>query len=176
MALRFEYDAAKAHQAILWFLHTNAGTMDLLKLVKLVFLADREHLIRYGRPIVGGVYYAMKLGPVSSETLDDLNGRSRKRSFRRVGNNVEAEREVDADFLSETDREVLEYIHKTYGHLTPLELVDTTHEFRAYRKNFTPPGERFPLPYEDIFEDLDKEAKKMLDLIRESQEAFSVLE
>ena len=68
--IRFKYDADKAGQAILWLLHRHGGSMDKLKLIKLFFYADRLHLLRYGRPIVGGHYFAMNFGPVSSELKD----------------------------------------------------------------------------------------------------------
>ena len=37
-------------------------------------MADREHLIRYGRPISFETYYAMSFGPVASTVLEFLNG------------------------------------------------------------------------------------------------------
>ena len=37
-----------------------------MKAIKLIYLADRLHLRKYGRPIIGDMYWAMKLGPVGS--------------------------------------------------------------------------------------------------------------
>jgi len=71
--IKFPYDRERAWQTILWFANAHGGSIDLLKLVKLIFYADREHLVRYGRPITGGIYRALPLGPVAVNVLDDLN-------------------------------------------------------------------------------------------------------
>lgn len=52
--------------------------LDQYKAVKLLYLADREHLRRFGRPITFDKYVAMKFGPVGSAAYDWL--RSKRRS------------------------------------------------------------------------------------------------
>jgi len=47
-----------------------------MKLVKLVYLLDRESIARRGVPVVGGVYLSMRNGPVTSEILDLINAGS----------------------------------------------------------------------------------------------------
>ncbi len=69
----FPYNPDKANQAILWLLEAQGGKIDKLKLVKELYLADKEHLLRYGRPIIGGQYYAMPHGPVSTELLKHID-------------------------------------------------------------------------------------------------------
>lgn len=44
-----------------------------MRLVKLVYLLDRESISRRGRPVVGGAYPSMRNGPVTSEMLDLIN-------------------------------------------------------------------------------------------------------
>ncbi|MGD0679946.1 MAG: Panacea domain-containing protein, partial [Polyangiaceae bacterium] len=73
--IEFEYDEERARHATLWLLQEH-GTLDHIKLLKLVVLADVEHLKRYGRPIVGGEYFAMEHGPVASQLYDELKLRS----------------------------------------------------------------------------------------------------
>ena len=50
------------------------GPVDKLKLMKLLYLADRCHFISDGYSITGDIPYAMKHGPVLSRTLDALDG------------------------------------------------------------------------------------------------------
>lgn len=71
--MNFSFDAAKATQAVAEFLRLAGGEMDVLKLVKLAYLLDRTSLIRRGFPVLGGNYYSMKNGPVTSELLDLIN-------------------------------------------------------------------------------------------------------
>lgn len=168
--IKFQYDSEKAKQAVLWLLHKNDGSMDKLQLVKLFFYADREHLVRYGRPIIGGTYYAMKFGPVCSELLDTF--KENNPSFGINNQELTAKQKPSMDWLSESDIEVLEDIYKNYGLIDRFRLSDMTHELKAYTKNMPPPNGRKLIPYEDFFEDLDDNAKKMLEIIRDEQDAW----
>lgn len=177
LSIRFKFDKTEATQVILWLLHRH-GIMDKLKLVKMVFFADREHLARYGRPIVGGAYVAMPHGPVSSELLNYINGvnAADERSFELDGVNLRPRSLVNEEYLSESDIAVLEDVDREYGRYDPWTLRNMTHQLKAYQKNY-PPGSSnasLPLPYEDFF--LDLEDKGMLRIIREDQEALADLE
>jgi len=171
--ITFPYDRNKATQAILWLLHRNGGAMDKVKLVKLVYLADWNHLIRYGRPIVGGSYRAMKLGPVSSELLDHIE--ETNSDFATEQYRVLAKTIANEEFLSESDIEVLDEVYNKYHSVGSFKLVDITHHFKAWDKNYPDKNSNtsYPLPYEDFF--LDAEDKSMLDIIREDQEARDML-
>ena len=46
---------------------------DKLKLVKLLYFADKYHLLKYGRQISGDSYFALPYGPIPSGALDILN-------------------------------------------------------------------------------------------------------
>ncbi|OQY45782.1 MAG: hypothetical protein B6240_08350 [Desulfobacteraceae bacterium 4572_87] len=45
---------------------------DFHKVFKILFFADQKHLSRYGRPVVGDYYVAMRHGPVPSRIYDIL--------------------------------------------------------------------------------------------------------
>ena len=173
MPIDFQYDCSKATQAILWLLSQHGGVIYKLSLVKLIFLADRAHLAKYGRPIVGGQYVAMKHGPVGSELLDYLS-RAVEGSglpFQVVGIWVRASQPASEEELSESDIRVLHEIDAQYGNCDRFALRNLTHG-KAWQKNYPNPNENTsrPLPYEDFFLDLDD--AEMLDIIREHQEAM----
>ena len=182
MPIRFPYAREKAHNAALWFLHRHGGALDILKLIKLLFYADRLHLARYGRPITGGLYRTLPHGPVAQDLLDDLNARAKASPraggypFRREGDyKIHAAGDVDEDHLSESDIEVLEETDRKYGHHDAFTLRHMTHELKAYQKN--DPGESCrDLPYEDFFEDLPEDKRQILEIIREDNEARDCLE
>ncbi len=173
--VEFQFNHEKATQAILWLVQRNNGTIDKLQLVKMVFLADREHLAKYGRPIIGGNYYTMKYGPVSSELKDYLDAPETSDSAFRVDDDfkVVAKKSAGQDWLSQSDLDVLDEVYRKYGHLDQWKLSEITHSFKAYRNNEPPEGSRRPLAYEDFFLDFDDEAKKMLQLIADEQEAWA---
>jgi hypothetical protein len=55
----------------LYYILHKIGEADRVKLTKLIYLADKYHLIRYGRTITNDDYYAMKYGPAGT-TLKDI--------------------------------------------------------------------------------------------------------
>jgi hypothetical protein len=72
----FPFDAQKATEAAGRFMTLAHGSINVMKLVKLIYLLDRESIARRGVPVVGGVYLSMRNGPVTSEILDLINSGS----------------------------------------------------------------------------------------------------
>ena len=76
MSVEFEFDYEKMFEALVYLAsHPDEVTaLDKYKAGKLLFLADKYHLVQFGRPIVGDQYRALEYGPIPQETLDYLNG------------------------------------------------------------------------------------------------------
>jgi len=70
MPIEFIFDEKKAVAAAGVLLVHSGGRMNYLRLIKLLYIADRRSLANRGRPIVGGRYVSMPLGPVLSEVLN----------------------------------------------------------------------------------------------------------
>ena len=178
--IKFDYDPQAAREVVLWFLNKHGGKLDILKLVKLIFLADREHLFRYGRTIVGGFYVAMQHGPVPSNLYDDLKDAKQfpdKHPYDFSGEyQLTAKESFDEDEFSESELEILEMIDSEFGKMDPFKLRDLTHELKAYQKNYPDINQKTsnPMSYEDFF--LDTVDKDMLDLILEDVEVKSFFE
>lgn len=68
MPLTFQPKLDKIVELLLYLAHTRPGA-DKYQAVKFFYLADREHIRRYGRPITFGDYVAMSYGPVASNAL-----------------------------------------------------------------------------------------------------------
>ena len=73
MKIQYQFDADKAVAAMVAILR-HTGTIDKLKLIKLLYLADRDCFLEYGHPITGDRPVAMPHGPVPSGCLHVLNG------------------------------------------------------------------------------------------------------
>src|SRR5260370_40562189 len=71
--LIFEFNIEKLVQSIAYF--SNAGIRDLtkLKVAKLLYFADKQHLLEHGQPIIGDVYFCMDYGPVPSVSLNEMS-------------------------------------------------------------------------------------------------------
>lgn len=67
--IRFKFSPQKAWAAIHWML-SQSREMDLHTILKACYFADKAHLNKYGRPIFGATYRAMKFGPVPIEIYE----------------------------------------------------------------------------------------------------------
>lgn len=64
--MKFPYEFNQAVQAAAFILKKACGRMSYMKLLKLLYIADREYLLTYGETITGDDSFAMKDGPVLS--------------------------------------------------------------------------------------------------------------
>lgn len=144
MTIRFKFDPSKAIQAI-HFLAVNNPGITQYYVGKVLFFADREHLLDWGRPISGDRYVAMNHGPVPSFTYDLLKAGSgepddltdelcERVAIAAEGNKLHVfpKKGDGFDLLSETDREYLLSSLKTYGTMSFGRLRDLSHEDAAY--------------------------------------------
>src|SRR5438105_12462602 len=69
----FRFDVTKATEVAGQFLRKEGGLINIMKLVKLVYLLDRSSVARRGVPVVGGAYFSLPNGPITSEFLDLIN-------------------------------------------------------------------------------------------------------
>lgn len=161
-------DFKKVTQALNWLAKKEGGKINKMKAIKLVWMADRLHLRKYGRPITKDDYIAMKFGPVGSITRnitdeavpylsDEQLGYSKKFIEKISDNFFESINDVDTDVFSESDIESLEQVYNDFGHYNQFELADLTHEFPEWKK-FKPELEsgainQAPMSYNDFFDD-----------------------
>lgn len=78
--MEFIFDEHKATQAAAYLLRRGGGRMRYMKLIKLLYLADRTALIETGSPITGDRFVAMKLVPCAQPCprLDQEPGSGRR--------------------------------------------------------------------------------------------------
>src|SRR5258708_26416900 len=69
-SIKFKFNEQKAVQAAARLIQHSGGEMNYMALMKLLYLTDREALLRFGRPITGDKVVAMKHGPVLSRVYD----------------------------------------------------------------------------------------------------------
>jgi hypothetical protein len=134
------YNARKAAQTIAFFAMKNgARPLDVVKAVKLVYLADRESVSRFGFPIQDEDRVSMKHGPVNSDTYAMINGEGdlagsgwaeflRDREDHRLSLANPAISSDDLDELSEADLDVLEATWGRFGGMRTWDLVAWTHD------------------------------------------------
>lgn len=117
--------------------------LDQYLTVKLLYLADREHLRRFGRPITFDKYVAMPFGPVGSAAYDWLRSKTalginpadlpfKIKKLDKFYFVSEPRREIDRSIFSKSDLMVLDQTAEKYGNMTFKQLYDLTHDHFAY--------------------------------------------
>lgn len=136
--IRFRFDREKL-VAVLTLFASRMKDVDVLKASKLLYYADKRHLLRYGRPITGDDYFGMDHGPVPEKAYDIIKSALNSvmppdlAQYLDVDASTKyprfvAKAEPDMDVLSETDVEVLEEVVCEYGKFSSWQLRDLTHQ------------------------------------------------
>jgi uncharacterized phage-associated protein len=149
------FNERKATQAVGYLLKKRGGPMSYLKLIKLMYLADREALARWGRPITTDRYFSMDRGPVLSHVLDLVSDGDAPGAEEIWGAavsapaNYEVQLKADPgdDELSAAEVAVLEEVWQQYGRMGRWELVKLAHELPEWKN---PEGGAIPISYRDI--------------------------
>lgn len=129
-----------------------AASMPELKIIKLVWAADRYHIRKYARTVSEDRYVAMKNGPVGSLTKDVAEFSDNEYSkieptdFGYIGSYIRFEKtnengvlssvnDVDYDELSDTDKEALDFAWEKFGKYDWRTLVEITYKYPEWKKH-----------------------------------------
>ena len=153
--MRRRFNETKATQAAAHLLARRGGRMSYMKLIKLLYLADRTALLRWGRPITTDRYVSMDRGPVLSRVLDlatdgdEPGGPSIWGDHIGEPANYEVALKIDPgrDELSEAELAVLDEIFQAHGTKSRWELVDLMHALPEWKD---PQGGAIPISLRDI--------------------------
>ncbi len=138
------FDFMKASQVLNYLASRFGGKVDKLRAIKLIYLADKYHLRRYGRLITGDQYIAMNYGPVQSGVKDiadlsDFLGEEEKKYaskfIAKEGHDIKSIKEVANEELSQTDLEALEFVFERFGSLNNFDLIELTHKGYEWKKH-----------------------------------------
>lgn len=191
MAYPSLFNEKRTAQAAAFLLHRAGGRLPLLKLMKLLYLAERESLKVYGEPISGDKLVAMPHGPVLSTTYDLMNGAvlSMQGGWEtwmedRAGHDIALRdpstiRSPEEDLLelSNGDLEILQQIWDMFGHMGRYELVAYTHS-DACPEWEDPRGSSRPIPMGRLFKALgysDEGVRSAVEHVNEQARLKAVL-
>lgn len=170
MAVEFQPDVEKVIAVVVYIASKKVPELTPGKLFKLMFLADKHHLVQYGRPITGDRYNAMKDGPVPSLTYDLFKRQIMKTPFSAPGRQlasklaidrgyelprISSQGDFDHDQLSKSDIASIDKILDRYRNCTFAQLRALTHDMIAYENAWKGrrKKESVPMKFEDFFEE-----------------------
>ncbi|HWR95921.1 MAG TPA: Panacea domain-containing protein [Arenimonas sp.] len=173
------FDDKKAAQAAAYFLFKAGGRLPVLKLMKLMYLAERKSYELFSYPITGDSMVSMDHGPVLSITLNNVNGMSSNNDCwdevisDRDGHDVALKdpstirSDEDLRDLSESDVISLKAIWDEFGHMTKYQIRDYTHEALPEWQN--PNGSSFPIRVERLLDALGFSEEKKQNVLTSLQ-------
>lgn len=151
------------------------GEINILKVTKLVYLADRRSMELREHPITGDNFVSMPFGPVNTFTYSYMKGVApvRKATWAEFIGEEQWRRlplakgisEDDLDELSVSDLRILDEIWNTFKDVDRFDLAEFTHQFCPEWRD--PNGSSVPIDFATVFRKLGKD--EPIDLAEEIQ-------
>lgn len=137
--------------------------MSYLKLLKLMYIAEKEFLLKYGERLTGDKMVSMPRGPVLSSVYDCI-GNARDAYWDEWITNpgdyelalkdsvaINAEDPLDTfDELSAADKKVLDAVYDEFGQKNRWELVDLLHDPEFCPEWEDPLGSSYPIHVDSL--------------------------
>jgi uncharacterized phage-associated protein len=175
------FQSRKAAQVCAFFAVKAGGTIEKLKLIKLVYLAEREFLAKHRHPMLFDELHSLPHGPICSSTLNGIDGVIHEDTWSeflaRNGNVVVALKRFardDLDEISDAEIETIDEVWQAHGGKTSSQLRNYSHD-HCGEYTETARG-RIPISYRDVLEALgDPEAASVEKEIADMRRAESML-
>lgn len=171
--MEFTVDKDALVNALLYVVN-EVGQAERHRTLKMIYLADKLHLERYGAPITGDRYIKKNFGPVASATYDAIKAFSGEpnradpellemlRGKLHVdGRRISALADPDPLEISPSMAECLDAVVSTYDHLDFGSLTDLTHDEAWHSAD-----EHKPIPAEAIVRTLPR-SEILLEYLRD---------
>ena len=141
-------EIAKIKASLLYILTQFPEGVDFIKLFKIMYFAQQEHLVKYGRGVVEDSFYALKYGPVPSFTYKAIQVYQNKikdssEELKEIAelivireNKIYANGAVDMDELSISDRKCIDNAISAYRDVDSFHLSKLSHD-TAWEEAYT---------------------------------------
>jgi uncharacterized phage-associated protein len=173
--ISFHINYEKAIEALVWLADQRPG-IDIYHVAKVLFYADKKHVNRYARPVLGDTYICMDYGPVPSGVRDLITEGSwlspdylDKASAaliieQKPHTTIRARRKPNLMFFSRTDLECLSESLSEYGEKSFSELMNLTHN----EKCWIGAGANQPIDYSLLVDDDNPNREDILEEMAET--------
>jgi uncharacterized phage-associated protein len=174
----FRHNLEKTIEAAAVLLRTDrTQRMNYMKLLKLLYIADRESIKETGRPITGDHVVAMERGPVLSRTLDLIRGLDARsdqwsRFIEEDHHYVKLIESPGRGHLCRADIQTLERVAGRFEDYDEWDMVEYTHTLPEWLKNKSGTASR-PIPLGDILSALGM-ADKEQDISARARESSAI--
>ena len=154
------FNEIKTTQTAAYLLQLNGGRLSYMKLIKLIYNANREALRRWKRPITFDLLYSMPFGQVPSTTLNLANGENQNAPYwmaniKKSGRDSVLISNLDIDELSKADMTLLSEIDEKHKHSSKYDMADEHHDPSKFPEWVNPLGSHILTEYETLLTYLD---------------------
>lgn len=127
------FDHAKSVQIVAYFVRKAGGSAEKLKLVKLLYLAERLSFQRRGKPMNFDSYFSLPHGPVASSALNGMDHLLEDEAWDAVHQadnrrDITIDADVTEDRLSRADRAILDGTWGEFGGMSASQIRNWTHD------------------------------------------------
>jgi uncharacterized phage-associated protein len=170
------YKNDKAIEAAAFFLSKKNGReMPYYDLIKLLYLADREHFKRKGRTLTGDLHWSLPWGPVVGNALDAVRNdwdEDWSRHIQTIRKTKQCRLVEDAPpaALSRADLKSLNSVWEEFGQMDSKALKDYTHALPEY----TETQGRLEIRLEDLAYALGKSEDEIDEILERDREMNAV--
>lgn len=153
MSLRFR--EAKTTQVAARLLTLRGGRMNYMKLLKLLYIVEREALLTWGRPVTADRCVSLPKGPILSQTLNLINEGPTPGTPSSWAEHISQPENYEVrlvspagdEELSEAEKKLIDDVFRRYGAMNRWKLVDLVHTFPEWQD---PDGSAIAISYRDI--------------------------
>jgi hypothetical protein len=174
------FNEVKATQAAARLLRLRGGRMSYIKLIKLLYLADREGLIRWGRPITTDRFVSMDDGPVVSRIYDLIRNEPSPGSVHTWGKFISGPEDYEVRLLgdpgsgelSSAEGQLIDEVFEQHGEDSRWAIVDFSYSLPEWTR---PDGGAPAIEYRDILRAAQK-TEAEISAIEEDLESLALVE
>jgi uncharacterized phage-associated protein len=175
---RMRFDEQKVTEAAALLLELRGGCMHYIKLLKLLYIADRQAFSEWGTPISNDNYVSMDNGPVLSQTYNLIKdgGRFWSEYISAPFGDYEVELSnalQEKKKLSPAEEDMLAKVFAEYGHQNRWKIVDLMHTLPEWKD---PGGSSIPISISDILQALNEPEENIRAIISEIEQERKIYE
>ena len=170
----------KSTQMAAQFISLAGGKLDYIHLLKLMYIADKAMVIKWGLPITFDSWAALPFGPILSGTYDLIKSQTKNKGGYWADHIATQSMSVNLildpgdDLLSRAEDNIIAETFREWGKMDKWAVVEATHKFPEWTD---PNGSSYPISYDDML-DANHHPSVLKDIVAdnvETQQAISIL-
>ncbi len=171
--MQFRFDEAATVQAAAYLLEKAGGRLNYTKLIKFLYLTEREMLTRFGYSLTGAHCVSMDNGPVLSEVLDLIKNKPMPKPYRLWWEHIGAPQGYDVTLkkpagqghLNRAATQVLDEVYGRFAAYSLSRLIDYCHSLKEWRN---PHGSVLPIEPESILRFAGWDEKRIAEVAKDT--------